>query len=90
MAGGIHIIRFSGNPGDLIALTLVETSNWGGSCEASDALGTLRAPSGTVVGTYDSNTQPQITWPESGTYVIQLSANNLVRIGAYNLSLRRF
>ena len=84
------VLRFPGSAGDLIALTLVETTNWGGSFGASDALGTLRAPSGTVVGTYDSNTQPQITWPESGTYVIQLNANNLVSTGSFNLSLTCF
>ena len=43
-----------------------------------------------MVGTYDSNIQPQITLPESGTYVIQLNANNLVTSGSFNLSLTCF
>lgn len=83
-------MRFSGNAGDLIALTLVETSNWGGSFGANDAVGTVGAPSGTVVGTHDSNTQPQITWPGSGTYVIQFNANNLVSTSSFKLSITCF
>ena len=77
-------------PGDLISLTLVETSDWGGIGGNIDAHMTIRAPSGTVVGTYDSNTQPQITLPESGTSAVQLNANNLVSTGSFNLSLTCF
>ena len=93
VAGEIDVFRFAGVTGDVIALTVVETSNWGVVSfdpGRNDARMTVRAPSGTVVGTFDSNVQPELTLAETGTYIVQVNANNLVSVGSYNLSLTCF
>jgi TRAP-type mannitol/chloroaromatic compound transport system substrate-binding protein len=47
----------------------------------------LFAPSGTQVVSFGANGQQQLTLAESGTYVAQVRASNLVASGQYNLGL---
>ncbi len=89
--GEVDQFFFKGQVGQVIDLTLVETSNWSGSLgsgrTSNDARGTLFAPSGAEVGQFDSNTQQTFTLTENGTYVIRVNANNLVSTGTYNLGM---
>ena len=78
---------FTGQVGDLVTLTLSETSNWGGINGANDARATVFTPAGDVLITFDSNSQQDLTLPESGTYIIRVNANNLASTGSYNFSL---
>ena len=87
VAGEVDLITFTGNTNEVVALTLVETSNWGGLQGRNDARVTVLAPSGTEVITFDSSAQQQLTLPETGMYLIRLNANNLVSTGSYNLGL---
>ena len=48
---------------------------------------TLLGPSGAVVGVLRSNSQANFTLPESGTYIIRVSASNLSTIGSYRVTL---
>ena len=75
----------TGQADDVITLALVETSNWGLS--SNDARLTLFAPEGAKVISFDSNGQQQITLPESGTYVVRITAENFVTTGTYDLGL---
>jgi hypothetical protein len=88
-AGGeVDLLTFDASSGDEISITLVETSDWGGTAGVNDARGILQAPSGDILGAaFDSDAQVEFTLPETGTYVLQVNANNLVSIGTYNVGL---
>ena len=86
-AAEAEFYTLTGQANDVITLTLVETSNWGGTAGSADARLTLFAPSGAEVVTFDSNGQQQVTLPESGTYIVRIQANNLVSTGSYDLGL---
>ena len=88
-AGEVDLLTFTGTAGQVVDLTLVETSAWGGVAGISnDARGQLFAPSGDAVGgAFDSNTQVTHTLPETGTYIVRINANNLVSTGSYNLGM---
>jgi len=83
----VEQFNFTAQAGDLISLTLVETSNWGGLGGSADARATLISPSGNEEVIFDSNSQETIVLPESGTYVVRVNANDLVSTGSYNLGL---
>ena len=85
--GEVDLVNFSGTAGQVIDLTLVETSNWGGSTGQVDARATVFSPTGVQVAQFDSNSQQHITLTETGTYVVRVNANNLVGVGSYNLGL---
>ena len=87
--GKVDVVTLAGQTNDRIVLTLVETTNWGGSFGANDVQVTLFAPSGAELGVFDSDSQQQFTLAESGVYVIQVNANNLVSIGSYAVGLER-
>ena len=50
-------------------------------------MATLFAPSGAPVVSFVAQGQQQITLSESGTYVVQVRANNFAGTGTYNLGL---
>ena len=79
------LFTFTGSAGDLVAFTLVETNSWG--ITSSDARVTLFSPAGAEILTFDSESQPEFTLPATGTYLVRVSANNLVATGSYNLGL---
>ncbi len=83
-AGEEDVFTFPGTAGQVIDLTLVETSNWGAG---NAARGRLLSPSGAQVGQFDSNAQQMFTLPESGTYIVRINANNLVATGPYNIGM---
>ena len=83
--GEMDLVTFSGRVGQIIDLTLVETSNWGGSNGNIDARMRVFAPSGADLGVFDSNALATLELSETGTYVIRITANQLTGIGMYNL-----
>jgi uncharacterized protein YjdB len=86
-AGEVDLFTFSGTSGQDVTLTLTETSNWGGFQGGNDARGLLYAPSGAAVGNaFDSDAQVQLTLPANGTYVLRVTANNLVSTGTYDVA----
>jgi hypothetical protein len=86
-AGEVDYFRFEGSLDDIVEFTLVETSNWGGSSGSVDARMTIFPPDplGTPFGPFDSNALEEITLPETGEYLVRVTANNLVTTGSYNL-----
>ena len=88
VAGEVDLITFTGNTNEVVTLTLVETSNWGGLQGRNDARVTLFTPSAVPLGFFDSDGQQQFALPNGGTYVIRLNANNLVSTGSYDLGLQ--
>src|SRR4051794_38886385 len=46
------------------------------------------APSGTLVVGFQANGQQQLTLAETGTYVVQVQANNFTSAGTYSLGLQ--
>ena len=76
---------YAGTAGDIISLTLVETSSW---AFAVDARLTLFSASGAELLEVDSNVQLEYTLPETGTFTLRITANNLVSTGSYNLGLQ--
>jgi hypothetical protein len=86
-AGEVDLFTFSGTSGQDVTLTLTETSNWGGFQGGNDVRGLLYAPSGAAVGNaFDSDAQVQLTLPANGTYVLRVTANNLVSTGTYDVA----
>lgn len=81
----VDLFAFSGQAGNLVSLTLSETSNWGSSF--NDARATLFSPTGNIVSTFDSESQQNIALPENGTYIVRVNANNLLSTGSYNLGI---
>ena len=81
----VDLFTFTGQVGDLVSLTLSETSNWGSSI--NDARATVTTPTGDQLILFDSNSQQTVTLPENGTYTIRVNANNLLSIGTYNLGV---
>ena len=86
-AGQSQLWRFDATASSVVTLTITETTDWGGSLGANDARLTLFDPSGTQIDEFDSNQQHELTLPQTGTYLIRISANNLVATGGYDLSL---
>ena len=55
-AGEADLFTFAGTEGDVIAMTLVETTDWGGCCGGvNDARLTLFSPAGAQLIFHDSN-----------------------------------
>ena len=86
-SGKVDLITFNGAMDGVVTLTLVETPDWGGSGGRNDARATLFSPSGQNILVMDSNSQEEVTLPESGLYTLRINANNLVSTGSYNLGL---
>ena len=95
--GEADFFSFTGNGGEVIDLTLTETSDWG-DFGRNDARLTLFSPTGVgfdssaqqsslSVPEFDSSAQQQITLPETGTYLIRIQANTLTSTGSYNLGI---
>ena len=88
-AGEADLFTFAGTAGDVIALTLVETTSWGPTCcGTNDARMTLFSSAGAELAFFDSNGQLEVTLPADGTYLIRVTANNLVSTGSYDLGVR--
>ena len=87
--GEVDLFTFSGNAGDLVTITLVETDGFPGFSTgiSNAARAIIFSPTGEQVGSLDSNGQLNITLSESGSYVIRVNANNLVSTGSYTLGI---
>jgi len=87
LAGETDLFTFSGESGDLIQLTLVETAGFARHDHIAPR-GTLFASDGTQVGgVFDANSASLFTLPATDTYVVRIFANDLVELGEYNLGL---
>ena len=79
--GEVDQITFSGQAGQLVTLTLVNTSGfWPQTASA-----TVFSPAGTVFTRINANSQQQLSLSAAGTYVIQVYASDLVATGGYNV-----
>src|SRR2546426_1571241 len=76
-------ITFSGQINDHVTLTLAAAAFPFGAT----ATATVFSPTAAEVVTFSANSQQQLTLPATGTYVIQVRANNLVSTGSYTLGL---
>src|SRR2546428_4915931 len=74
-------ITFSGLINDHVTLTLAAAAFPFGAT----ATATVFSPTAAEVVTFSANSQQQLTLPATGTYVIQVRANNLVSTGSYTL-----
>ena len=84
---GVDLYSFTGSSGDVIALTVVETTSWGGSGETYDPQVTVFDPSGTALTVFEAHDRRVITLPANGTYIFRISANVLFATGSYALGL---
>src|SRR2546422_249734 len=75
---------FSCQNNDRVTLTLASVGFSVGS--GASATATVFSPSAAVVVTFNANGQQQVTLPETGTYVIQVRASNVVNLTPYNTS----
>ena len=74
---------FEGTADDFVQIILVET----GGFDDSAPRGTLFAPSGTKVESFDADSATGVTLTETGPYLIRVRANDVVGTGTYNLGL---
>jgi len=84
--GEVDEYTFTGQAGQIVALTLTETAGFPGNSQAPVA--TVFSPTGAEVLSFGPS-QREITLPESGTYVVKVSPNrfDFLVVGSYGLSL---
>src|SRR5258705_230379 len=71
----------------VVSLTKKSTGGFStGQSLGGSALLTLFAPNATQVGSLRSNSQGNFVLPQTGTYVVRVSASNLGNTGSYNVS----
>ncbi len=80
-AGEVDQVTFSGSAGQRVTLTLAMS----GFPSFVAARAMVFSPTANMVATFDANSQRQLTLPETGTYVVQVRASNLVSTGSYTL-----
>jgi len=80
----VDLFDFSGSAGQVVQITISETSGFSGS---NAARATLISPSGQELAVIDSPGNSQITLPENGTYIIYVNGRPLTATGSYNISL---
>jgi hypothetical protein len=84
--GQVDQYRFAGMANSIVTLTLADTGGFPFGTTVASAK--VFAPSGTLVVGFNANGQQQLTLAETGTYVVQVQAGNLVTTGTYNLGLQ--
>lgn len=82
-SGKVDLYTLAGQANQLVSLTVVNTSGF----PFRAARVTLFSPSGTLVRSFDANSQVDIALPVTGTYLLRVNANDLVTIGSYNLGV---
>jgi hypothetical protein len=82
-AGQVDQYTYAATAGGIVTLTLVDTSNFGFAA----AFATLFDPTGKAVQNIQANSQQQITFALTGTYLLQVHSTDLVTGGTYNLGL---
>lgn len=82
----VNVYTFSGQSGDRVLLTLVQT---GGFALGVGARATVLTPGGAQFDAFNSNGQRNLTLPESGTFIVYVNATNLFHAGTYNLGFER-
>src|SRR6267378_2265003 len=75
-------LTFNGQMNHKVTLTLTSSLSFG-----VPATATVFSPTAAVVVTFNANSQQQLTLTETGTYIIQVRANDLVETGSYSLGL---
>lgn len=83
IAGEEEEFTFSGQAGQVVAITLADT----GFAGAPFPQAFVFSPTGVQVTSSFGPTQREVTLPESGTYVIKVRANDLTSSGTYALGL---
>ena len=81
-AGQVDQLTFSGQAGERKTLTLTAS----GFPLGATATATIFPPTAAPI-TFNANSQQQLALPDSGTYVIQVRASNLVSTGSYSIGL---
>ena len=79
--GDVDLITFTGTAGDVVDLTLVQTAGF----SPNVARANLYSPTNVFQGTISANSLTGFNLPETGTYVIQLTASNVVAMGIHVL-----
>ncbi len=79
--GQVDLITYNGQKDAAVSLSLVLTSGF----SSRTVHATLFSPTGVRVKDFDANSLTNLTLPETGAYVILLTANDLVSTGSYNL-----
>ncbi len=83
-AAEIDSYTFTANAGDIVSIALAQTAGFDAGIQAR---ATLLAPSTSVVGAWLANSQPEFTLTETGTYTVQVDAEDGLRIGDYSIGL---
>ncbi|MDR4493775.1 MAG: hypothetical protein R3B74_05015 [Nitrospirales bacterium] len=78
------LFTFTGTAGQVVTIQLAETSGF--TPVSQFPFATVFSPTGVALQSFGPS-QPTLTLPASGTYVIKVTANNLVATGAYELGL---
>lgn len=86
-SGSSDLWTISATVGETLSVTATETSVWGGTGGANDARATVFDPSGIAVASFDSNGNADVVAGVTGTFLVRVSANNLVSVGTYDLGL---
>ena len=82
-AGEVDLFTFTGQTGDIVDVTIVET----GAFTASRPRINVFAPSGENLGGFNANSQNTLVLEETGTFTIRVMAENLQDTGTYTLGL---
>ena len=90
-SGQVDLYTFDSAAGGGISLALASTEGFSPNPGSSGSVElTLVAPSGAAVRTIRSNSTVSLTLPETGTYVVRVSARNLATTGSYTRDTRMF
>jgi hypothetical protein len=87
-AGEIDRIPFIGKTGDRVLLTLVTTGGFS-PVFGRNPRASINSPTGIVIGAFDATAEREFILAETGTYFVNVFANNFVDTGNYNLGLER-
>ncbi len=77
---------FAGAANDIVTLSLADTGGFD-IHSIANVFANVYAPSGKSVVGFGANGQQRLTLAETGAYVVQVNAGNLVTIGTYSLGL---
>ena len=77
---------FAGQSGQILSVALAGTGGFTHQSSRS-AVVKVFAPSGQLVVSFLTNSQRHFVLPATGTYVMQVSANNVTMTGSYNLNV---
>jgi hypothetical protein len=87
-AGQIDVYTFEGQAGGIVSVALTSTGGFSGSPGSSLSVElTLFTPAGVALGLLRSNSQGNFQLPDTGTFILRVSARNLATTGSYRVAL---